>query len=117
MKAYDANERLMHERLDSVVSYMRNRRFDKALFRKVYRYYVYLLTKKTAIDEAEVLGVLPDSLKEEVSHFLAKNVFHRTHLFGGVDGIAHAHPELMVEILTFVKPYRVARVGRSSSIL
>ena len=75
MQGLDANARVFHERMESIVSYMRHRKFPKILFRKINRYYTHYYECKTALDEGHILNGLSNSLQQEVARFLSHDIF------------------------------------------
>ena len=88
MQGLDANARVYHERMDAIVSYMRQRNFPRHLFHKVSRYYQHYFQRKTALDESAILDALSESLQLDVSKFLAHDTFDRSYLFSEIsDGI------------------------------
>ena len=91
----------MNERLMSIMSYMRNKNFPRNLFRKVYRYYHHYYERKTAFDEAQILGELSEKLRGEVSSFMAFTTFSSAELFHKYD------VKYLTLILLITKPVRV----------
>jgi hypothetical protein len=81
MQGLDANARVFNERMDAIVSYMRQRDFPKELFSKVHRYYRNYFEHKTALDEHIILDGLSKSLQFEVSTYLAQDKFRSSYLF------------------------------------
>lgn len=81
----DVNNRIYSERMDMVLSYLTQKKFPKALYRRVRDYYRYYYAKRTALDEKQILGKLSSSLRRDVSKFLSASTFSRIALFDGVD--------------------------------
>ena len=54
-------------RLDNVKNYMKKRRVGKDLQKRVIKWFDYLWTNKTMLDEQEILNLLPDKLHAEIS--------------------------------------------------
>ena len=55
MTQVDANSRAYYERMEMILSYMKEREFPKELSLRVQRYYKMLLSKKTSLDESAIL--------------------------------------------------------------
>ena len=91
----------MNERLMSIMSYMQKKNFPRNLFRKVYRYYHHYYERKTAFDEAQILGELSEKLRGEVSSFMAFTTFSSAELFHKYD------VKYLTLILLITKPVRV----------
>jgi len=88
MQGIDANARVYHERMDAIVSYMRQRNFPKQLFHRVSRYYQHYFQRKTALDESAILAGLSDALQLDVCRYLAHDMFDRSYLFSEMpDGV------------------------------
>merc|ERR1712196_692095 len=81
MQGLDPNERMYHERMESIMCYMRHRNFPQQLFRQVTRYYTHFFKYKTALDENAILEDLSFNLQQEVGEFLAQKLFVKTYLF------------------------------------
>lgn len=75
----------INNRLDTIVSYMRSKKFPKPLFRKVFSYFRHYYARKTACDEAQILNELSETLRVEVSSFMAYRRFYRNDLFNKMD--------------------------------
>ncbi len=54
-------------RLDNVKNYMKKRRVGRDLQKRVIKWFDYLWTNKTMLDEQEILNLLPDKLHAEIS--------------------------------------------------
>ena len=100
MQGLDANARVFNERMDAIVSYMRQRDFPKELFRKVHRYYRNYFEHKTALDEHIILDGLSRSLQFEVSTYLAQDKFRSSYLFNKVSD------EILTGLLYALNPIR-----------
>ena len=85
----------------SIMSYMQKKNFPRNLFRKVYRYYHHYYERKTAFDEAQILGELSEKLRGEVSSFMAFTTFSSAELFHKYD------VKYLTLILLITKPVRV----------
>ena len=57
----DYNQRIINEKLDSVSSYVRIRRFPQALARRTRRHFRHYYAAKSGVDEEEVLHTVPCS--------------------------------------------------------
>ena len=102
MQGLDANARVFNERMDAIVSYMRQRDFPKDLFQKVHRYYRNYFEHKTALDEHIILDGLSRSLQFEVSTYLAQDKFRSSYLFSKVSD------EILTGLLYALNPIRTA---------
>ena len=99
MQGLDANARVYHERMDAIVSYMRQRNFPRHLFGRVSRYYKHYFQRKTALDESAILDGLSDALQLDVSKYLAHDTFDRSYLFHKIsDGVLMRLMNLVVPI-------------------
>lgn len=102
MQGLDANARVYNERMEAIVSYMRQRKFPRALFRRVARYYHHYYLRKTALNEQAILSELSASLRHEVAHFLAHDIFLRTYLF------KHLKDIILMRLLGLLFPLKCA---------
>lgn len=83
MTSMDMNARLYRERIDAVVAYLKQRKFSKELFTKVFRYYKHFYSSKSLVDESEILTGLSSQLRSDVAAYLSQGIFESTHLFSG----------------------------------
>lgn len=72
MQGLDPNERMYHERMESIMCYMRHRNFPQKLFKQVTNYYTHFFKYKTALDETSILDDLSYNLQQEVGEFLVR---------------------------------------------
>lgn len=77
----DANQRLVSERMDSIQSFMRIRRFPKQLMRRVRKYYRHYYEMKSALHESAILEDLSPALRSEVVLFLVDRSVMQNPLF------------------------------------
>ena len=61
----DAHTRVQNERMEAILTYMRQRHFPKSLQRRIKRFYRKFYAERSAMGEANVLSELPTALKNE----------------------------------------------------
>lgn len=68
-------------RLDNIKQYMRYRNVDKALQRRVIKWFNYLWTNNQSLDEASILESLPDKLHAEIAIHVHFETLQRVKIF------------------------------------
>jgi len=66
----ESNDRIKHEKMGQVVSYINIRRFPRKLGRKIRRHFRELFDAQVAVDETAILNELSADLRIEVSQYL-----------------------------------------------
>ena len=81
----DAHTRVQNERMEAILTYMRQRHFPKSLQRRIKRFYRKFYAERSAMGEANVLSELPTGLKNEVALFLVHELVAKCIVFADVN--------------------------------
>jgi len=97
----DANQRLISEKMDSIMTYMRVRKFPKQLFRRVRNYYKHYYNMKTALNESSILNELSPKLRSEVALYLIDQTVSDNPLFKDMDATSFSR------LITILYPIKI----------
>ena len=81
----DANVMHYYEKMDTISSYMIQRKFPNDLAYRIRRFYKHYLREKTALDERTILEELSTHLRQEVCLHLINDSVYAVHLFRGLE--------------------------------
>ena len=97
----DINKRLYNERMDAVVSYMKMRKFNKGMFRRVKHYFKHYYTRVPVVDEALILRALSPSLRSDITKMMMSEITSGIPIFKDLE------PEEQSRLLTILLPLQV----------
>ncbi len=89
----------MQSRLDAIVRYMKERKYPKPLFKKVFNYFRHFY-ERVALDESSILNDLSENLRVEVATYMSWRAFRGNDLFKTVE------IKYLTVILLLTKPVR-----------
>ena len=89
----------VQSRLDAIVRYMRERKYPRPLFKKVFSYFRHFYDR-VALDESAILNDLSENLRVEVATYMSWRAFRGNELFKAVE------IKYLTVILLMTKPVR-----------
>ena len=89
----------VQSRLDAIVRYMRERKYPRPLFKKVFSYFRHFYDR-VALDESAILNDLSENLRVEVATYMSWRAFRGNELFKTVE------IKYLTMILLMTKPVR-----------
>ena len=100
--SWDINRKTYYERMDSVTTYMKVRKFPRPLYRKMRSYFRHFYAKKTSVDEHSILASLSTALRREVISFLVSDI--RGKILKGIPMFKNLDGAQLAQLLTILRP-------------
>jgi hypothetical protein len=100
--SWDINRKTYYERMDSVTTYMKVRKFPRPLYRKMRSYFRHFYAKKTSVDEHSILASLSTALRREVISFLVSDI--RGKILKGIPMFTNLDGAQLAQLLTILRP-------------
>lgn len=96
MKNVDPNAVLVQEKVDEVKTFLRWHKFPPELTTRVKRYIEFYYSRKSAMDEEDIMGLLAPTLRRHVQTHLMKRSTSRIPLFGEERGYCTLNLQLAI---------------------
>ncbi len=103
VQAIDRQSALVEEKMDGIKEYMVFRKLPRDLTVRMRKYYEYYYSRKTAFDEAEILGGLSMGLRIEVVSAVMESTIGRIPLF-----TEHIDKSFQLELFPMLQPCAAA---------
>mmetsp|Transcript_20912 Transcript_20912/g.50145 ORF Transcript_20912/g.50145 Transcript_20912/m.50145 type:complete len:246 (+) Transcript_20912:1569-2306(+) len=107
----DVNWTSHKQKVETIKSYMRHRKIPGHLQLRVEEYLDYLWTTQKGLDEINILGVLPRTLRLQLSLFCNSRIVPTVPLFNGVSSNVCAAIVSQLQPRVFVPDDRIVRKG------
>ena len=99
ISAGKVSEQLYRQRMDSLVEFLRAKRFPYEVRKRVRTFYAHLYANKTVFDEEQILGQLPAHMSNELVFLMYQVVIESTPFFSGLP------KDITVKLCLAMKPY------------
>ena len=98
----DVNWTTHKQKVETIKSYMRHRKIPSSLQLRVEEYLDYLWATQKGLDESNILAVLPDTLRQQLSLFCNSRIVSTVPLFSGVSSHVCAAIVMQLQPRVFV---------------
>ena len=100
--SWDINRKTYNERMDSVTTYMRVRKFPRHLYRRMRRYFRHYYAKQTSVDEHSILTSMSTALRREAVEFLVSDI--RGRMLKGIPMFQALDGPQLAQVLSILRP-------------